>query len=78
MWSFYHGDILTASNRFFPDSGRTNNVSLYLQEVLWGRGEGKRVKKEKKRICKLMKLLKKDTYVRSEAQGLRIVSEQNC
>lgn len=59
-----------------PDSGRINNLSLYLQEVLLGRGEGKRVKKkkkEKKRICKLMKLLKKDTHVRSQAQGLRIV-----
>lgn len=55
--------VITGSNRFLPDSGRTNNVSLYLQEVLWGGGEGKRVKKEKKRIRKLMKLLKKDTYV---------------
>ena len=43
-----------------------------------GQGRGKEGKKEKKRICKLMKLLKKDTYVQSQAQGLRIVSEQHC
>jgi len=45
--------LTTESNRFLPDSGRTNNVSLYLQEVLWGRGEGKRVKKRKKEYVSL-------------------------